>query len=188
MKILVLHTSALNLGYVGCYGSDWVDTPNLDRLAAEGVVFDRHFADRPEQHVLQGSHFTGRQRFPSPSGQETAFACPVLPDIVRAHGIKPLILEAADFTGPEVRRWARGNSAFCWVNCPSLAPPWNMPEEFLAPYFPSLDDEEPLLPWLDPPVGPFDDDGTDRERVQNTYAAQVSFFDAQLGMVLAHLE
>ena len=48
MKVLALTASGLHLGYVGCYGSDWVTTPTLDRLAAEGIVFDQHYADCPE--------------------------------------------------------------------------------------------------------------------------------------------
>src|SRR6478672_1102760 len=48
MRLLVLEALGLHLGYLGCYGNDWVATPNLDRLAAEGVVFDAHFADQPD--------------------------------------------------------------------------------------------------------------------------------------------
>lgn len=35
-------------GWLGAYGNEWVATPNLDRLAAEAVVFDRHVSDRPD--------------------------------------------------------------------------------------------------------------------------------------------
>src|SRR5437764_10934356 len=48
MNILVVEASALHLGFLGCYGNDWVATPNLDRLAAEGIVFDQHIAYCPE--------------------------------------------------------------------------------------------------------------------------------------------
>ena len=34
--------------WLGAYGNEWVVTPNLDRLAAESVVFDRHISDCPE--------------------------------------------------------------------------------------------------------------------------------------------
>src|SRR5438094_626669 len=52
MKILVLEARGLHLGFLGCYGNNWIATPNLDRVAAEGVVFDRHFHDCPgESHA-----------------------------------------------------------------------------------------------------------------------------------------
>ena len=47
MKIFVVNTFGFHLGYIGCYGNDWIATPNLDLLAAEGVVFDQHFVDVP---------------------------------------------------------------------------------------------------------------------------------------------
>jgi len=48
MKILVVVASGLHIGFVGCYGNDWVVTPNLDRLAAASVVFDPPIAANPQ--------------------------------------------------------------------------------------------------------------------------------------------
>src|SRR5579864_9398559 len=67
-NILVLHVNGLHLGYLGCYGNDWVETPNLDRLAAEGIVFDQHIADCPK---MSRHGVAGRYSFPSPEMQET---------------------------------------------------------------------------------------------------------------------
>ena len=44
MNAIVLVLDSLHLGYLGCYGNQWISTPNLDRLAARGVVFDHYFA------------------------------------------------------------------------------------------------------------------------------------------------
>jgi hypothetical protein len=74
-----------------------------------------------------------------------------------------------------------------WVDLPGLAPPWHIDPELAEAYF---DEEEEELgsPWLDPPVGPLDDaDGTAWSRLQNTYAAVVTAFDAQLGSVFDEL-
>ncbi len=35
-------------GWLGAYGNEWAATPNLDRLAAEAVAFDRHVSDCPD--------------------------------------------------------------------------------------------------------------------------------------------
>ena len=45
MQAVIVSFDSLAVTSLGCYGNDWVETPNWDRLAATGVVFDRHFAD-----------------------------------------------------------------------------------------------------------------------------------------------
>src|SRR5215831_6747752 len=74
MKVLVVNASALHLGYIGCYGNEWIETPNLDRLAAEGVVFDQHIADNPGASTEgpDRSDWTGRYRLPLPGGEDTS--------------------------------------------------------------------------------------------------------------------
>jgi arylsulfatase A-like enzyme len=48
MKLAVVLVRNLSAGWLGAYGNEWVATPNLDRLAAEGIVFERHIADRAD--------------------------------------------------------------------------------------------------------------------------------------------
>jgi arylsulfatase A-like enzyme len=64
MNVLVIAAGGLHLGYVGCYGNDWVGTPTLDRLAAEGVVFDQHYADCPSAAGARRAWRTGRYGLP----------------------------------------------------------------------------------------------------------------------------
>jgi arylsulfatase A-like enzyme len=45
MQAIILSFDSLAANAIGCYGNDWIETPNFDRLAATGIVFDRHFAD-----------------------------------------------------------------------------------------------------------------------------------------------
>ena len=61
MTILLLDIPGLQLAYLGCYGNDWVATPNLDRLASEGVLFDAHYLGRP------GDLRSGRCHLPRPT-------------------------------------------------------------------------------------------------------------------------
>ena len=64
----------------GCYGNKYLHTPNIDRLAGEGLRFDRGFAPAPScspsrSAILTGEspHETGTSRFhsPMPAGQKT---------------------------------------------------------------------------------------------------------------------
>jgi arylsulfatase A-like enzyme len=59
-NILVLMTDQQRYDSLGCYGIDWVKTPNLDRLAAEGVVFDNYYATNPVCTPSRASLFTGK--------------------------------------------------------------------------------------------------------------------------------
>jgi arylsulfatase A-like enzyme len=43
-NIIYLMTDDQTIGAVGCYGNKDVITPNLDKLAAEGVRFTNHYA------------------------------------------------------------------------------------------------------------------------------------------------
>jgi arylsulfatase A-like enzyme len=158
MKILVLNADAIHLGYLGCYGSEWVATPALDRLAAEGVVFDRHYADSLSE---PRSSWTGEYRFPSPQPIEPA---PAGSSDLRAQ------LEAADIpfvhvsdpgplTGPDaeegtpleltlvtalsaVEGLAAAGRWLVWVDLPSLRPPWEVGQAFLDRYFTESPAEE----------------------------------------------
>ena len=47
----------------GCYGNEQIETPNLDRLAAEAVLFEQHFADHVSKGKDRCALWTGRYDF-----------------------------------------------------------------------------------------------------------------------------
>ena len=53
MRVIVFAIDGCPAGWLGAYGNDWVGTPNLDQLAAEGIAFDRHISDRPEPNAAR---------------------------------------------------------------------------------------------------------------------------------------
>ncbi len=41
MNAILIVLDSLRKDHVGCYGNDWIPTPNLDALAKESDVFTR---------------------------------------------------------------------------------------------------------------------------------------------------
>ena len=64
-NVLLVHWHDLGR-YLGAYGHTDVDSPRLDRLAAEGIVFTRAHATAPLCSPSRGSLFTGR--YPQSNG------------------------------------------------------------------------------------------------------------------------
>lgn len=59
MNFVFIMTDTQNRSMVGAYGNPAVDTPNLDRLAAEGIRFDRAYTACPLCTPARGSMLTG---------------------------------------------------------------------------------------------------------------------------------
>ncbi len=85
-NILFLLSDDHSYPYLGCYGNKDVRTPNLDRLASQGMRFDRMFVGCPQCVPSRACLMTGRSavairmvRFTSPLPAEV----PALPDLLR---------------------------------------------------------------------------------------------------------
>ena len=88
-NILFLLSDDHSYPYLGCYGNPDVQTPNLDRLAAEGLRFERMFVSCPQCVPSRAALMTGRSpvavrmvRFTSPLPTDVV----ALPDLLRDRG------------------------------------------------------------------------------------------------------
>jgi arylsulfatase A-like enzyme len=59
-NVLLVVVDALRRDTLGCYGHKRVQSPNIDRLAAEGVVFENAFTQAPFTLTSFGSFLTGK--------------------------------------------------------------------------------------------------------------------------------
>lgn len=59
-NILIIMTDQQRFDSLGCYGADWIKTPNLDRLASEGMLFERCYVNNPICTPSRASMFTGK--------------------------------------------------------------------------------------------------------------------------------
>ena len=46
-NIVIIYTDDMGIGDLSCYNSGWVTTPNIDRLAAEGLKFNHYYTASP---------------------------------------------------------------------------------------------------------------------------------------------
>ncbi|MBN1564925.1 MAG: sulfatase-like hydrolase/transferase [Anaerolineae bacterium] len=90
-NILIIYTDQWRWDALGANGNPHVITPNLDRLAAEGVNFDHHFVQNPVCMPSRASFLTGQ--YPSTLGI-THMGVPVpedaltLPHLLRPYGYR----------------------------------------------------------------------------------------------------
>ena len=102
-NIIYIMVDDLGYGDLGCYGQKVIETPNLDRMAAEGMRFTDHYAGhtvcRPSRLVLWTGKHVGHtglmgNRSRSLTGQESTVA---------------KLLQQSGYATGGVGKWALGN-------------------------------------------------------------------------------
>lgn len=76
-NILWICTDQQRFDTLGCYGNEFVETPNVDRLAESGVRFERAYAQSPVCTPSRASFLTGR--YPRTTGVR-GNGCPIPDD------------------------------------------------------------------------------------------------------------
>jgi arylsulfatase A-like enzyme len=206
MSVLLLLADGLPASWIGPYGNEWVETPHLDLLAAEGVVADWHFAPHPDP---AGSADALHGRFtPTPdrslvaelatagvAGRLVHAARLPVAAALAAHWpevVAPLDLLALFAALRDGLDWlADGERRLLTVAVDWLLPPWSISPRERRRYFgpDSVDDQgRRPRPWRDPPVGPLDEpEGPAFDDLRQTFAAAVSRFDRLVGRVRREL-
>lgn len=91
LRAVVVSFDRLHLGYLGCYGNEWVETPNFDRLAAEAVTFDRHYAETVERVSREHPWWTGAVPFARQDAGQ-----PTLPETLATAGVRTWFVGESD--------------------------------------------------------------------------------------------
>lgn len=88
-NLLLLLSDDHSYPYLGCYGQPWLNTPHLDKLASEGLRFDRCFTVAPQCVPSRAGIISGRSAV---STRMTRFSAPLprdvvsLPEVLRDNG------------------------------------------------------------------------------------------------------
>ncbi|XP_017926471.3 arylsulfatase D [Manacus vitellinus] len=116
-NIVLLMADDLGIGDVGCYGNDTIRTPNIDRLAKEGVKLTQHIAAAPLCTPSRAAFLTGR--YPLRSGMDATNNYRVIFWNAGSGGLPPnettfaKILQKQGYSTGLIGKWHQG------VNCES---------------------------------------------------------------------
>lgn len=103
-NLLYIHTDQHNPYVTGCYGDPLVQTPNLDRLAANGVVFENTYCNSPicvpsRMAMLTGQHPYQNEVWTNSHGLDSSI--PTMAHAMGAAGYHPILIGRMHSVGPD---------------------------------------------------------------------------------------
>ncbi len=161
MNACVVSFEQLPVGFLGCYGSTWAVTPNLDRFATESIVFDQHFGENFDPSAANSAWWTGRYQFLRTHAQQVEETSVL--DLLRAGDVDVALLRFeshndVDFTklGKVLDAWNEHPTGkhLLWL-------------QFRGPHFRDVDDSSEAIA---------------------DYLHQVAGIDADLGTLLSQID
>jgi arylsulfatase A-like enzyme len=117
MNVIVIACNGLHLGFLGTYGNPWIETPNLDRFASEGVVFDQHFPENLTTLPTRRTWWTGRYGFADPDSGWVPLRPDesVLPDILWSQGVRTALISDVPMLREAGHGFGRGFDEVKWI-------------------------------------------------------------------------
>lgn len=105
-NIVVMYADDLGFGDVSCYGATALDTPNIDRLASEGVIFYQGYATAATCTPSRYSLLTGSYSWRNERAHILPGDAPLIIDPDTA--TLPAVLKEAGYTTGVVGKWHLG--------------------------------------------------------------------------------
>lgn len=103
-NVLFIFSDQHNAQVLGCAGDDIIRTPNLDRLAREGVTFNQAYCQNPLCVPSRASLLTGRQSRNIGIYTNTDMLEPnscTIPRVLSANGYRTCLIGKAHFNGEQ---------------------------------------------------------------------------------------
>jgi arylsulfatase A-like enzyme len=189
MRTVVFILRGCPAGWLGAYGNEWVATPNLDRLAAESVIFDQHISDCPDPAAACAAWLAKSRDEANPTSSVLQKLCAASMHTVLVRANHP------DTDAPDwfYAAWAEVFDArpqeedkspldalirslpsllvrlstlpdfLLWIELDRLLPPWDVPQDVFEAY---LEDEENEPPAEEASEEEADEHGDEEEHAE----------------------
>lgn len=155
MHAIVITFDRFHLGYLGPYGNDWIETPQLNRLAMDAVVFDQCLGEaRSPEDPRHGWWQQGRWLDAlRERGVRTVLVTdtPLAPQLATAFGttlevsgqdgpdhpeVESTVARLMTKAGQEAEKLGREpRPSLLWIRSRGIPRPWLPPKEFVDLYF-----------------------------------------------------
>jgi N-sulfoglucosamine sulfohydrolase len=186
---------------IGAYGDDYAHTPNIDRLAEEGILYRNAFVSSPicspaRSAIITGMHATSLGTQHLRSEIDIPDFIKTLPEIMMEHGYYTSNNVKTDYNFDPTGRWNESSDTAHWRNRPSNDQPFFSVFNIMTPhempanvydqhYFERLEErrnpDEAVLP-------PFFPDTPEMRTIWARYYDLISATDLEMQDILNQLE
>lgn len=197
-NLLVITLDTMRADRLPAYGFRGVDTPALDRIASEGIVFAETFAAAPLTLPSHASMFTGI--YPPRLGVRDNAGAPLsnefttLAEVLRARGLSTAAFVASAVLAPGrgidqgFDVYSGGDPARCSGAPPTRRRAGEVVDEAIS--WLQRRDAEPFFAWMHlyDTHRPYDLPADYKDRHSDPYLAAVAYEDSQIARVIEYLE
>ena len=165
MNIIVIISDTLRRDFLGCYGNTWVQTPNIDALARESIVFDRCYAGSFPTMPMRADLMTGKYVFQNIGWAPLPPRTPTLQGVLRNNKcVTMLITDHTQMLAPGMNyhqgfdgvEWIRGQASDAWITDP-IRIKWpcakeklRQPEMWVERYYRNISRRRTESDWFSP--------------------------------------
>ena len=108
MNVIVIVNDTFRRDHLGCYGSSWVHTPNLDAFAERSAVFDQYTIASYPTVPNRWDMAVGRFGFPTRSWEPLRRGDVTLAQVLAQHGVHTQMIWDTPMLGLHDYNYTRG--------------------------------------------------------------------------------
>jgi arylsulfatase A-like enzyme len=115
VNVIVIVNDSFRRDHLGCYGNNWIHTPNLDKFAQESIIFDQAYIASYPTVPNRWDMNTGRFGFPFRGWQPLDQEDVTVAEILGKYGFTSMLIHDTPMLEMHEFNYTKGYSAFWWI-------------------------------------------------------------------------